>query len=93
MAAREVMLPVYLYGIDRRSLKELKHKLISALNPKRGHCVLKFVEADSQVRTLHRYYKTGMEGNEAQDNAGFRRIKYGIRLTAFDPYLWGSAAR
>lgn len=88
VAAREVMLPVYLYGVDRRSLKELKRKLISALNPTRGYCVLKFVEADSQVRKLYCYYKAGMEGNEAADNAGFRWIKYGIQLTAFDPYFY-----
>ncbi|MFF4215426.1 phage tail family protein [Streptomyces nondiastaticus] len=88
-AAREVMLPVYLYGVDRGSLKELKRKLISALSPKRGHCVLKFVEADSQVRKLYCYYKDGLQGNESQDNAGFRWIKYGIQLTAFDPYFYG----
>ncbi|MEU3351299.1 phage tail family protein [Streptomyces sp. NPDC037389] len=92
-AAREVMLPVYLYGVDRRSLKELKRKLISALNPTRGYCVLKFVEADSQVRKLYCYYKAGMEGNEAADNAGFRWIKYGIQLTAFDPYFYADDLR
>ncbi|MFD0384449.1 phage tail family protein [Streptomyces stramineus] len=87
------MLPVYLYGIDRRSLKETKRKLISALSPRRGHCVLKFVEADSQVRKLHCYYKAGMEGNEGADNAGFRWIKYGIQLTAFDPYFYAEDLR
>ncbi|MFF4406126.1 phage tail domain-containing protein [Streptomyces sp. NPDC001404] len=92
-AAREVMLPVYLYGIDRRSLKELKRKLISALNPKRGYCVLKFIEADSQVRKLYCYYKGGMEGNESADNAGFRWVKYGIQLTAFDPWFYSDDLR
>ncbi|MBF6056644.1 phage tail domain-containing protein [Streptomyces eurocidicus] len=87
-AARDIMLPVYLYGIDRRTLKELKRKLVTALSPTRGHCVLRFVEADSQVRTLYCYYKAGMEGNESADNAGFRWIKYGIQLTAFDPYFY-----
>ncbi|MEU5186994.1 phage tail family protein [Streptomyces klenkii] len=87
-AAREVMLPVYLYGVDRRSLKDLKRKLVSALSPKRGHCVLRFVEADSQVRKLYCYYKDGMQGNESTENAGFRWAKYGIQLTAFDPYFY-----
>ncbi|QUI30686.1 phage tail family protein [Streptomyces alfalfae] len=87
-AAREVMIPVFLYGIDRRTLRALKRKLISALSPKNGYCVLKFMEADSQPRYLYCYYKGGMEGNEGTDNAGFRWVKYGIQLTAMDPWFY-----
>ncbi|MFF9481390.1 phage tail domain-containing protein [Streptomyces sp. NPDC014733] len=87
-AAREVMLPLYLYGIDRRTLRDLKHRLISAVSPQNGPCILKFVEADGQPRYLSCYYKGGLEGNEGGDNSGFRWIKYGLQLDALDPYFY-----
>lgn len=87
-AAREIMLPLFLYGIDRRTVRDLKRQLVSALSPKRGHCVLKVMESDSQPRYLYCYYKGGMEGNEAEDQAGFMWVKYGIQLTAFDPWYY-----
>ncbi|GGW89479.1 phage tail domain-containing protein [Streptomyces noursei] len=87
-AAREVMLPLYIYGIDRKTLRDLKRRLISAVSPQNGSCVLKFVEADGQPRYLSCYYKGGLEGNEGQDNAGFRWVKYGLQLTAMEPYFY-----
>lgn len=86
--AREVMIPVYLFGIDRRTLKVLKKKLVSALNPKKGYCVLKFVEGDGVARYLYCYYKGGMEGSEETDQAGFTWKKFGIQFTAYDPYFY-----
>jgi hypothetical protein len=86
--AREIMLPIYLHGIDRQTVKELKKRLVSALNPKKGFCVLKFVEGDGVPRYLKCYYKSGMEGSEAQDQSGFTWKKFGIQLTAFDPYFY-----
>lgn len=87
-AAREIMIPVYLYGIDRKTLRDLKRSLAAALNPKFGYCVLKFMESDSQPRYLRCYYKGGMEGNEAEDQAGFKWVKYGLQFTAFDPWYY-----
>ncbi|MFJ4093439.1 phage tail domain-containing protein [Kitasatospora sp. NPDC089913] len=89
VAARQIMIPVYLHAVDRRTLKDLKRRLISALNPKNGFCVLKFTEGDSLTRTLYAYYKDGMQGDEGTDNAGFRFMKYGLQLTAFDPWFYG----
>jgi hypothetical protein len=86
--AREIMLPVYLHGIDRRTVRDIKSRLISALNPKKGFCVLKFVEGDAIPRYLRCYYKTGMEGSESQDQAGFTWKKFGIQLVAYDPYFF-----
>jgi len=86
--AREIMLPIYLYGIDRRTIRDMKSRLVSSLNPKKGYCVLKFVEGDSTPRYLRCYYKAGMEGSEAQDDAGFTWKKFGIQLTAYDPYFY-----
>lgn len=86
--AREIMLPIYLHGIDRRTVRDLKSRLVSALNPKKGYCVLKFVEGDAIPRYLRCYYKSGMEGSEAQDQAGFTWKKFGIQLTAYEPYFY-----
>lgn len=86
--AREIMLPVYLYGIDRRTVRDLKTRLVSSLNPKKGYCILKMVEGDAVPRYLRCYYKAGMEGSEAQDDAGFTWKKFGIQLTAYDPYFY-----
>jgi hypothetical protein len=86
--AREIMLPIYLHGIDRRTIRDLKSRLVSNLNPKKGYCVLKFVEGDAVPRYLRCYYKNGMEGSEATDQAGFTWKKFGIQFTAYDPYFY-----
>lgn len=87
--AREIMIPVYLHGIDRRTVKALKKQLVSSLNPKKGFCVLKFIEGDNVPRYLKCYYKGGMEGSEVEDQSGFTWKKYGIQLTAYDPWFYG----
>ncbi|UFQ16416.1 MULTISPECIES: phage tail domain-containing protein [Streptomyces] len=87
-AQREVMIPVYIHGIDRRTLLRLKRQLTDALDPLNGYCVLKFMEGDSQPRYLRAYYKGGLEGDEGEDQAGFRWSRFGIQLTAFDPWFY-----
>lgn len=87
-AAREVMIPLYLYAVDRRTLKELKSKLLRALDARKGYCVLKFMETDSAPRYLRCYYKGGMEGDESTENSGFTWTRYGLQLTAFDPWFY-----
>lgn len=86
--AREVMIPVYLYGVDRRTVNALKRKLFQALNPKRGYCVLRFAEGNHTTRVLHAYYKGGMEGSEGEDASGFTWTKYGLQFSAFDPWFY-----
>ncbi|GAA0406179.1 phage tail family protein [Streptomyces luteireticuli] len=88
-AAREIMLPLYLYGIDRYTVRQLKRKLIRALHPANGACVLRVQESGQPPRYLTCYYKGGMEGNEAEDSAGFSWLRYGIQLTAHDPWYFG----
>lgn len=90
-AARQVLLPVFVYGIDRRTLREFKRKLANALNPKKGYCVLTFIEQDGVPRRLYCYYAGGMEGNESSNAAGFRWITYGLQLTAMDPWFYGDS--
>ncbi|MEV0497423.1 phage tail family protein [Streptomyces spectabilis] len=87
-AQREVLLPLYLHGIDRRTLIRLKNELIDALDPLNGYCVIKFQEADSRPRYLYAYYKGGVEGDEGEDQAGFRWKRYGVGFTAFDPWFY-----
>ncbi|MFJ8930594.1 phage tail domain-containing protein [Streptomyces sp. NPDC102364] len=89
-AAREIMLPVYLHGIDRQTVNALKRKFFQALNPKRGYTVLKFTEGSGRTRTISAYYKGGMEGAEG-DSAGFTWAKYGLTFTAMDPWFYQSA--
>ncbi|MFJ6010217.1 phage tail family protein [Streptomyces halstedii] len=86
--AREVMIPVYLHGIDRPTIKRMKSRLRSSLNPKKGFCILKFIEGDGVPRLLRCYYKGGMEGNESQDESGFTWAKYGLQFTAYEPYFY-----
>ncbi|MEV6551745.1 phage tail family protein [Streptomyces sp. NPDC051597] len=89
VAAREIMLPLFLYGIDRYTVRRLKQSLIRALNPLNGHCVLKIQESGLPPRYLTCWYKGGLEGNESEDSSGFRWIRYGVQLTAMDPWYYG----
>lgn len=88
-ASRQILLPVYVYGIDRRTLREFKRRLANVLNPRNGYCTLTFIEQDGVPRRINCYYAGGMEGNESADAAGFRWISYGIQLTAMDPWFYG----
>jgi hypothetical protein len=90
--SRLVLLPLYVYGIDRSSLRKFKRKLADALNPKNGPCILKFQESHGSPRTLTCYYTAGMEGDESSDASGFTWTSYGIQLTAFDPWFYGQTA-
>ncbi|WP_328377046.1 phage tail family protein [Streptomyces sp. NBC_00440] len=90
--ARQVLLPLFVYGIDRKTLRQFKAKLAQALNPKLGYAVLTFIEQDGEPRRLKCYYIGGMEGNEAVGTAGFTWTSYGIQLTAADPYFYGDTA-
>lgn len=87
-SAREIMIPVYLYGVDRQTINGLKRRFFQALNPKRGYCLLKFTEGSGQTRQLSAYYKGGMEGSEGTDTAGFTWARYGLTFTAMDPWFY-----
>ncbi|MFE5092088.1 phage tail domain-containing protein [Streptomyces sp. NPDC056638] len=87
-SSREIMLPVYLYGIDRQTVNNLKRKFFQALNPKRGYCLISFTEGSGRTRKIAAYYKGGMEGSEGEDNAGFTWAKYGLTFTAMDPWFY-----
>ncbi|WP_340376606.1 phage tail domain-containing protein [Streptomyces sp. SS7] len=88
-AARQILLPVFVYGIDRKTLRSFKRRLANALNPKSGYCVLTFIESSGIARRIQCYYAGGMEGNESADSSGFRWISYGIQLVCTDPWFYG----
>ncbi|MFJ9234385.1 phage tail family protein [Streptomyces anulatus] len=87
--SRQVLLPIFVYGIDRKTLRQVKAKLATALNPTLGHSVLTFVEQDGEPRRLKCHYIGGMEGSEAVGASGFTWISYGIQLAASDPFFYG----
>ncbi|MFF9649686.1 phage tail domain-containing protein [Streptomyces sp. NPDC014622] len=91
-SARPVLLPIFVYGIDRKTLRQFKAKLANALNPKAGYSVLTFIEQDGEPRRLKCYYNGGMEGSEAVGASGFTWVSYGIQLTAADPWFYGETA-
>ncbi|MFG3176582.1 phage tail domain-containing protein [[Kitasatospora] papulosa] len=91
-SARQILLPCFVYGIDRKTLRQLKAKLADALNPKNGYSVLTFIEQNGEPRRLKCYYVGGMEGSEAVGASGFTWISYGIQLIAADPYFYGDTA-
>ncbi|MEV3860709.1 phage tail domain-containing protein [Streptomyces sp. NPDC050095] len=86
-AAREVMIPVYLHGIDRQTVNAMKRKFFQSLNPKRGYCLIRFTEGNGRSRQLTAYYKGGMEGAEGEAG-GFTWAKYGLQFTAMDPWFY-----
>ncbi|MEV6419064.1 phage tail domain-containing protein [Streptomyces sp. NPDC051662] len=91
-SAREIMIPVFLYGVDRPTVNSLKRKLFQALNPRNGYCAIRFTEWSGETRQLAAYYKGGMEGAEG-DTAGFTWAKYALNFTAMDPYFYPLSPR
>jgi hypothetical protein len=93
--AREIFLPLTLVGDTRAELVATKRRLLSALPPARMfRRMAKLVTAEYDAagqpepqREIEVYYKEGLEGNEAEDSAGFRHLKYGLVLRSTDPWF------
>lgn len=88
---REMALPVYIYGSDRRGVIDLKRQLLNAMNPKNGPVRIVAREANGSTRSITAYYVSGMEGNESRETSGFTWIKYVVVVRAMEPY-WTSGA-
>ncbi|WP_234019136.1 phage tail domain-containing protein [Streptomyces sp. Tu6071] len=86
-SSREIMIPVYLHGIDRQSINALKRQFFQALNPARGYCVLSFTEGSGVTRRINAYYKGGLEGSEGEES-GFTFTRYGLTFTAMEPWFY-----
>ncbi|MFI9204043.1 hypothetical protein [Streptomyces sp. NPDC053048] len=88
-ASRRIQLPLLLWAPTRPELLALKRHLVAALAAGRGPCVLRVAEADGTARSIRVHYTGGMEGDEGSDGAGLTFTRYGLQLTAPDPYWYG----
>ncbi|TDB90906.1 hypothetical protein E1264_03515 [Actinomadura sp. KC216] len=93
--AREIFLPLTLVGDSRPELVATKRRLLEALPPSRMArrmarlVTAEYDEADTPEpqREIEVYYKSGLEGDEDQDVAGLRHLKYGLILRSTDPWF------
>ncbi|WP_424888098.1 hypothetical protein [Streptomyces sp. XH2] len=88
-ASRRIQLPLVLWAPTRPELLALKRRFVAALVADRGPCVLRVAEADGTARSIRVHYTAGMEGDEGSDSAGLTFTRYGLQLTAPDPYWYG----
>ncbi|MFI1799780.1 hypothetical protein ACH427_20840 [Streptomyces sp. NPDC020379] len=88
-ASRRLQLPLLLWAPTRPELLALKRRFVAALVAERGPCVLRVAEADGTARSIRVHYTGGMEGDEGSDGAGLTYVRYGLQLTAPDPYWHG----
>ncbi|RGD62457.1 hypothetical protein DR950_36085 [Kitasatospora xanthocidica] len=89
--SRDVTIPLYIRGLDRKSLITMKNRLFSALNPHAGPGLLTVRDGDLPARHLKCFYVSGLEGNETQESAGFLHIRYALILRAMDPYWYSNS--
>ncbi|MET8511966.1 phage tail family protein [Streptomyces sp. NPDC005077] len=87
--AREVFLPVALFGPDRASFLERKRSFFRTLNPYLGLGTLTFTEADGSARTIEAYYVSGAEGDLGQDNSDLHWQIVGLTFSCPSPYWLG----
>ncbi|MCA6090941.1 phage tail family protein [Streptomyces sp. SCA3-4] len=88
-ASRRITLPLLLWAPTRPELLALKRSFVAAVVAGRGPCTLRVAEADGTARSIRVHYTSGMEGDEGTDAAGLTYIRYGLQLSAPDPYLYG----
>ncbi|MEU3754622.1 hypothetical protein AB0H17_17905 [Streptomyces olivoreticuli] len=89
-ASRRITLPLLLWAPTRPELLALKRTFVAALIAAREPCVLRVAEADGTARSIRVHYTGGMEGDEGTDGAGLAFTRYGLQLTAPDPYWYGA---
>lgn len=88
--AKSIVLPVAFWCDDGRAAYLARRRaLISQLNPKRGPGVLTVIQPDGETRSIPAYYASGIEGNEATDQAGMRWSQNALTFTAPSPYWLG----
>ncbi|HEX2315161.1 MAG TPA: hypothetical protein VHJ17_15570 [Thermomonospora sp.] len=91
--AREIFLPIVVYGRDRADALRRRALLADAFDPLGvnggGEGVLTVVETGLEPRRIRAYYTEGMEGGEGRDEAGVTWARFGISLHAAEPYWHG----
>lgn len=86
-ATRKLSLPLLLWAPSRPELLSLKRRFVSSVM--RGPCVVRVAEADGSARALTVHYTGGLEGDEAAETSGLTHTRYGLHVTALDPYWYG----
>lgn len=89
-AARELFLPVRIYGEDRAEALERRRQLATDLDPMDvnggGAGTLELAEQDGTKRRITCWYQSGMEGAEGRDEAGLAWANLGLTFLAPDPF-------
>lgn len=92
--AREVFLPLRIYGDDRAHALERRRQLATDLDPMEvnggGPGTLELAEQDGSKRRITCYYTSGMEGAEGRDEAGLEWANLGLTFLAPDPFWRGA---
>lgn len=68
--ARDVVIPLHVWGPDRGACKARLQRLIAKLNPQLGQGTLTFTEASGTSRSIGAYYSQGLEGDDDDDRTG-----------------------
>lgn len=94
-SAREIFLPITIYGRTRPELVAAKRQLLRAFNPDRFlTSMAKVVVAEpapeggyEDEREIEVYYASGMEGDEGTDTNGLTWVRYGLVVRSTDPFF------
>ncbi|ROP53270.1 phage distal tail protein [Streptomyces sp. PanSC9] len=89
--AREIFLPVVLFGSDRADFMARKRSFLATLNPYLGLGTLTMTEVDGEYRTIEAYYVSGVEGDTGQDTSGLHWQTMGLTLSCPSPYWLGES--
>lgn len=94
--AREIFLPIRVWGTERGQARARRRDLARDLDPQPtnlgGEGVLEVREWDGTRRTIAAHYTEGAEGSEGSDEAGLTWADYGLTFLAQEPY-WSRPER
>jgi hypothetical protein len=86
---RAVFLPLYCEGNSRAQQVANLRALQRSVHWSRGPCQLAWAESDGSRRYLDMTYASGLEGNDAAENADLQWEVLGANFLAENPYLYG----
>jgi hypothetical protein len=89
--ARDVIIPLHMWGQDRGECKARFQALVAALNPQLGQGTLTFTEAAGTSRSIGAYYSQGLEGNDDDDKTGRTWMSAVLAFHAPRPFWEGDA--
>ena len=87
--AREITIPLYVWGRDRDQCLVIFRNLIADLNPQLGEGILEVREPAGQRRTIGAYYAAGFEGVDDDDAQGRTWMSALVTFRAPRPFWEG----